>query len=365
MKRPKHFWPILASFCGAIALVSVGFALGRIRGKSIEPSEEGGVPSTVATVKVAFIQKGKLDGHTTLFGAIVAAPGALQSHSVPYECQVASIAVREGQFVEAGAALATVTDSPDARLGLEQAHIDLRAAEVQLTQVKERLALKLADNAQAAQAQQSFDSAQAKVKSLEARQMGRVHVLQAVAPGVVTRLACQVGAIVPAGTTVLEMVNPARLEARLGLEPQEARPAPPGSAVDLSVVDGAGRAAFHGTLRALSPIINPTTRLRDAYVTLPSGHPFLFGQYVRGSLAATAGAGFLVPYAAVLPEEGKQVLYTVRNNHAVRHEVQILSQGGELLQVTAQGLDSNEPVVVQGNYELADGMALRVEGSSR
>lgn len=365
MNRPKRLWIILAGSLGAIALVLMGFALGRVHGRGAEPSEEGAARTAVASVKVASIQKGNLEGRLTLFGAIVAAPGASQSLSVPYECQVASVAVREGQFVETGAALATVADSPDARLGLEQARIDLRAAEVQLHQAKERQALKLTDNAQVAQAQQAFDSAQAKVKSLEGRQMGRAHVIRAAAPGVVTRIASQVGAIVPAGTSVLEIVDPARLEARLGLEPQEALQVRPGGAVDLSAVDEPGHATVHAKLRSLSPVINPTTRLRDAYVSLPSGHAFLFGQYVRGSLAATAGVGFIVPYAAVLPEEGKHILFTVHDNHAIRHEVQVLLQGGERLQISAEGLDPQQPVVILGNYELTDGMPVRVEEPSR
>ena len=37
-------------------------------------------------------------------------------------------------------------------------------------------------------------------------------------------------------------------------------------------------------------------------------------------------------------------------------------QGGELLLVSGEDLDAAEPVVVQGNYELEDGMAVEVEG---
>ena len=68
-----------------------------------------------------------------------------------------------------------------------------------------------------------------------------------------------------------------------------------------------------------------------------------------------------MPYAAVLPEEGKQILYTLRAGHAVRHEVQVLVQSLDRVQVSGEGLDPAEPVVVQGNYEVQDGMAVRVE----
>ena len=365
MNRPKHLWPILvASTCG-LALVGLGFLLGRTHGKSAEAPESETKEGAVASVKVAPIKKGRLEGRISVFGSIVPAPGSAQTISVPYECRVVSIAAREGQLIPAGAPLATVTDSPDALLALNQARIDTKAAETQLQQARSRHGLKLADNAQLAQAQQAFDSAQTRLKSLEARHMGAAHVLRATGNGVVVRVAVQVGAVVPAAATLLELVDPSRLEARLGMEPQDATQTRPGSPVELVVVDGANSAKAQATLRTVSPVINPTTRLRDAYVALPSGHPFLFGQYVRGNLSATAREGIIVPYASVLPEEGKHVLFTVRKDHAVRHEVRIVLQAGDQLQITGEDLDPSEPVVIQGNYELQDGMAVHVEEPAR
>ena len=149
------------------------------------------------------------------------------------------------------------------------------------------------------------------------------------------------------------------------MEPQDATQMRPGSPVELVLVDGVNNAKTRAIVRTVSPVINPATRLRDAYVALPSGHPFLFGQYVRGNLLTTAREGLIVPYVAVFPEDGKHVLFTVRKDHAVRHEVLILFQAGDQLQVTGEDLDPCEPLVIQGNYELQDGMAVRVEEPAR
>ena len=309
------------------------------------------------------MQTGYLDGGITAFGSVVPQPGASQTLSVAYESRVLSIAVREGEIVAAGTPLLTLSGSPDAQLALEQSRIDAKAAEVQLAQTRNRHDLKLADNGQLAQSQQAFESAKAKASSLTARNMGASHTLKAMAPGVVVKLSVQAGAVVAPGASLLELADTTRLEVRLGVEPQAATGLRPGSLVMVEPVEGGTKKPTQARLRTVSPAINPATRLRDAYLTLPQGHPFLLGQFIHGTLTANReGPGSLiVPYAAVLPNGRHHLLFTVRKGHAVRHEVTVLRQEGDRVQVVGADLDASEPVVVMGNYELQDGMAVRME----
>jgi multidrug efflux pump subunit AcrA (membrane-fusion protein) len=159
----------------------------------------------------------------------------------------------------------------------------------------------------------------------------------------------------------VELADTQRLESKLGVEPGDAVRLRQGSAVTLAVVDGKRGPAVQARIRAVSPAINPTTRLVDVFVALPQGHPFRLGQYIKGTMPGTTHEGMIVPYAAVLPEEGGHVLFTLRNGHAVRHEVQVLVQNADRVQVAGPGLDAAEPVVIQGNYELQDGMAVLTE----
>ena len=362
MNRPKSPGLILGMAFLLAATLWVGFYWGRsqrkIAGSVGESAEQEG---PVATVKVAPIQKGQLKGRISAFGSIVPAPGASQTLSVAYECRVASIAVSEGQVVTAGTPLLAVAVSPDSLLALEQSRIDLRAAEASLQQIRSRHELKLADNGQLAQAQQVFDVASFKVKNLEARHMGAPQAMRATAPGVVIRIPAQVGAVVPAGGVLVELADTSRLEARLGVDPLVAAGLRPGGILTLEAVDGKGTGSVETRLRTLSPAINPATRLRDAYVALPPGHAFVLGQYVHGMLSTATHDGLIVPYAAVLPDQGHFMLFTLRKGRAMRHEVKILAQNGEQIQVAAPGLDASEPVIVLGNYEVQDGMAVRVE----
>jgi len=354
MNRPRAIWLILAGCLLTGAALAAGFLWGRARGKAAEPREAA--EGIIASVRVAALKSGRLEREFAAFGSIVPAPGASQSLSVAYECQVAAIAVSEGQVVTAGMPLLTVTESPDARLALEQARIDAKSAEIQLTQMRTRHGLKLADNAQLAQAEQASADAQSRLKSLETR--AATQVLKAAISGVVVKVPVQVGAVLAPGTSLMELVDTRQLEARLGVGTRDAARLKPGST--LTLAGGEDRTSVR--IRAVSPAVNPTSRLMDVYLTLPARHSFALGQYVSGNLLGDSREALLVPYAAVLPDEGHSVLYTVRKGHAVRHEVQVLTESGEELQVTGAGLDGQEPVVIQGNYELQDGMAVRIEG---
>jgi RND family efflux transporter MFP subunit len=363
MNASKRAWLILGA--SALTALALGYWVGRSSAKAAAEAPEHEAAGVVATVKVAAMRKGRLQGRLSALGSVVAQPGASQVVAVGYECKVASILVSEGQPVAAGTPLLTVVDSADARLLLDQARIDAQAAKVQFQQAESKHGLKLADNGAMAQAQQALDSAQARVKSLEGRQMGVSHVLRAAAPGVVVRVPVQAGAVVPSGGSLMELADTSKLEVRLGVEPAGAEQLKAGAPLVLAAVDGAEARDVSCRIRAISPALNPATRLCDVYASLPSGHGLRFGQFVRGSLAANAKEGFLVPYEAVLPVDGANVLFTVRDKKAVRHEVQVGVQNGGTLQVSGKDLDPAEPVVVVGNYELQDGMAVQVEGQDR
>jgi hypothetical protein len=71
-------------------------------------------------------------------------------------------------------------------------------------------------------------------------------------------------------------------------------------------------------------------------------------------------SALVVPRSAVLPDEdNKQVLFTVKDGKAVRHEVDVGITAGDLVEVTASGLNAGDAVVTLGNYELTDGMSIQ------
>jgi membrane fusion protein, multidrug efflux system len=69
----------------------------------------------------------------------------------------------------------------------------------------------------------------------------------------------------------------------------------------------------------------------------------------------------VVPASAVLPEEQTYILYTIEKGHAVKHEVKLGLKTAEQVQVYGDDLKEGQPVVVSGNYELENNMAVEME----
>ena len=64
-------------------------------------------------------------------------------------------------------------------------------------------------------------------------------------------------------------------------------------------------------------------------------------------------------------DAGAQVLFTVKDGKAVRHEVTPGIASGDQLEVQGADLKAGDAVVVTGNYELSDGMAVQVETAAQ
>ena len=362
--RSRSWWAAVAgALLLALACAFFAYRVGRSRGEAAAGGSAAPPAEVTAAVAVVPVKTGTVTRTLLAYGSVVPAPGAQFALSVPFECQVESVPVSEGQAVSKGTLLLSVSGSPDAKLALAQARIEAASARDTLRQVQERHDLKLADDAALAQARGAADAAEARLKSLQARRLDGIHDLGAPADGIVYRLPFTRGAVVPAGTSLAEVADGGRLEARFGLEPSVRGRFAPGSVVTLQPVDGDGVTPVVGRIRAVSTAINPGTRMVDIYVALTQGISLALGAYMKASFTAASATGLVVPYTAVLPGEAGFVLFTVKDGKAVRHAVTVTAENGEEVAVAGAGLAAGDLAVVSGNYELQDGMAVRVEPS--
>ena len=315
----------------------------------------------IASVKVVSVKKGTLAEEITVYGAIVPAAGAVQTITVPFESRVRRMLVTEGQQVSRGEPLLEIEPSPETNLQIQQTRNDYESAEKALEYMQQRFDLKLATNDQLLQAKQALEQAQAKLESMRRRGSETPQILHADLTSVISKLAVQEGAIVAAGNPLIEVVAQTRLEARLGVEPADSDKVKPGQEVSLARVNAPETQSIAGRIRKISRAADATTRLVQVFTELPSTSKFLLGEYVLGKIPIASADGFIVPRSAVLPEEDHYVLFTVKDGRAREHTVRVDVENEKDVQVIAKDLHTGEPVVTLGNYELKDGMAVRVE----
>ena len=230
-----------------------------------------------------------------------------------------------------------------------------------LQYMEQRFDLKLATNDQMLQAKQALDQAQAKLESIRRRGSEAPQTIHADVAGLISKVSVQEGAIVPAGSAMVEMVAQNRLEARLGVEPVNIDRIKLDQQVSLTRVNVPGSERVVGRIRKISRAADATTRLVQVFTDLASSSNFLLGEYISGKIVVASAQGLIVPRSAVAPQEDHYVLFTVKDGRAKKHRVRIGLQNEKEVEIKAQDLQPGEAVVILGNYELKDGMAVKAE----
>lgn len=360
--------------CGIIFLIVLAVLAGggywwyeRIRpneeNNSAESESGEAEITSVASVKTVPIHQGTIESMITAYGTVVPAPGAVQTISVSFECKIRHVLVSEGQIVSPKDALVEIEPSPESSLAMEQARNSYLIAQQGLEQIQKQFELKFASNEQLLQAKQTFQDTKLRMESLQRRGIDGKRKLFAGFQGLITKVNVQNGALVSAGNSLVELVAPDQVEVKLGFELEEIRQLRLNESIALRQVNAPGNESITGRIRTISQAINSSTRLVDVFVALPPKTKMFLEGFVQGSVKITSASGWIVPRTAVLPEEDHYVLYTVKKDHAVKQTIQIEMENDQEAVVLNKDLHAGDPVVILGNYELEDGMAV-TEGTN-
>jgi membrane fusion protein, multidrug efflux system len=321
----------------------------------------------VALVRTEPIKKDNITEDITVYGITIPAPGAVQTISVPFESQVKNVMVTDGQEVSKGDALLEIKPSPDSKLQLEQAKNTYESSKLSLQHFERLFGLKLATNDQVTQAKQTFQQAELNLESLKKRGINGMKKINSNIQGLIKTVQVQEGEIVPAGGTLMQIVVQNRLETRLGIEPDDIQYVKVDQEVFMSPVNVNYGIKVRGKIRKISGSVNPNTHLVDVFVSFPElsekSHKFLLDEFILGKVSIASSSGFIVSRSAVLPEDARHKIFTVKNGIAVEHYVQIDLEDENEIEISGADLKAGDSVVVLGNYELKDGMAVKVETS--
>ena len=352
MNWKRWIWPV-AIGVGALGL---GYWLGNRSGGTGQENSVSGPP--VAHVTLAPVEQKSIAHTVTAYGSVITQPGKTHTVAAAYETRIRHVLVAPGETVTKGQPLVQIDPSPQTQLQLAQARSAAESAQKQLEQIQQKYNLKLATNQDLAQAKQNAETARQQLQSLEKQGAASEQTLKADMPGLVAKVDVQDGQIVQAGNPLVELVQHNEIEIKLGVEPEDAENVQVGQSVSLFRVHMTDVQPLVGRVRLVTQRVDPATRLVDVYVSLPDGENVWLDSYYRGELKTAVHQGLVVPRSAVLPQGDNYLLFTVRNQHAVAHQVQIGIQDIHETEIIARDLKPGEPVVVKGNYELTDGMAV-------
>ncbi len=355
-------WTGLALLTGGLLFAAYEFT------RPAKPNATGGntaapAAGPMATVQVVPLKRGRIEETLAAFGSVVAAPGEVEIFSVPFECRVRRILVTAGMEIATDTPLVEVEPSPDTRLQFDQARLERDGAEQALKFAEQRMELKLATQQDLLLAKQTLGHVTARLRSMKDRGIDGSGAIRAASPGVVSRVAVQPGQIVAAGAALVETIGRDKIVVQLGVEAEDVVHLTNGQPVRLLRVNTPDQPPIAGRVSTISRQVNLATRLVDLFVQPAPDARLLLNEYVEGRIVTAARETLIAPRAAVLPEGGGFVLCTVAADHAVKHTVTIGLENAQEMEVKAEGLAEGQPVVVRGNSQLTDGMAVKVESS--
>ena len=345
--------------CMILSVLAICLALG----VPAVPAHADGPAGVTASVRCMPIRKGVMEKTVSAYGIISPSPGTVKDISAAYQARIKAVYVTEGQVVGKADRLLDVSPGPDTILALKEMQLEMDTAEKGLELAKERFSLRLATNQDVLNARKAFDQARTRLDYMKSQGADRDVIIKAPSDGMVNKIFVSQGAVVQAGSPLLEVMPKNGQEVKLEVEPEDACLISQGQKALISFVNRSCTRPMTGRVRAVSSMVNPATRLLDVFVSLPENQAPMLNEYVKGEIKIFSRSALIVPRDAVLPQNGHFVLFTVENGRAKRHIVGVgLEKDGEV-QITGGGLSAGEMAVVLGNYELKDGMAVRVEGS--
>lgn len=177
--------------------------------------------------------------------------------------------------------------------------------------------------------------------------------------GIISAANANVGSMPKSGDELFRLIRKGRLEWHADLTADELMLIRKGTVAEITV--GEGR-AIRGTVRAISPSVDPKTRYGYALVTLPDSDGIIAGAFARGTFDVSGGKRPLqtLPQSAVMQRGSKTfVLIVGSDNHVHERAVTVGQRNGDRVQIK-DGLKANEPVVESGGAFLTEGDVVQV-----
>ena len=287
--------------------------------------------------------------------------GKIETIDVPQPGQLINIPVIQGQLVHQGEVIAVLSTDPNAQAAYAQALSAEKFSLAEVSRVEELLALQLATQSQLEASKKILLDARSNLAAQKT--LGGDQTLRNIlAPfnGIITAIDANQGDRIAAGAAILHLGRMDYLRIIFGVEQSQIASLHTGMVIDIAAIHDPER-VINTKLTSIQNVIDPKTQQAMVLVELPvKNGPNLFapGMHVQAQIRLGNKTTWQVPRQAVLSDDKGDYLFQVKEAKAMRVTVIKTIETAEIYGVEGK-LDVNLPIVVLGNYELHDGMAVR------
>lgn len=317
--------------------------------------------NTSVLVTLTRLKQGSLPHVVTGYGTVEPSAAGHKTVMAPMSAVVAEVEVRLGEEVAAGAPLIRLAPSPATAASYSQAKSALSVAERLVASTRKLLLTHLATVQQLADAEKSESDARSALQALEAVGADGRHVIRAPFRAVVTAVSTTPGSIVAEGTALFDLAAPRSLVLNVGVVPAQAAAIHANDTASVQVIGGSQ--SVPAKVLLCGAVAEADTGLVPVEIALPPSG-FLPGEMARAAITTGEMRGYVVPHEAILVNDSGAA-YVVQAVDGVAHKVQVrvLDAHGDQ-DVISGALDARAPLVLSGNYQLDDGMKVRLTATS-
>ncbi|MFN3364206.1 MAG: efflux RND transporter periplasmic adaptor subunit [Allorhizobium sp.] len=264
----------------------------------------------------------------------------------------AALAQYQAQVVEAEASLS------DAQRQFDRATRLVSSGSVSTAQKEQAETALASATARVETARQAITVADADIKVVDSQiadidlRLARTEVKSPVAGTISVRNA-RIGAIASgAGQPLFTVIRDGQIELVADVPENDILRLQPGQKAAISV---AGRAEpLSGSVRLVSPVIDPVTRLGSVHIALDDDAAARSGMYGNAAIIVTETKGIALPLSAITTEGGKTTVRKVSDGSVQMVEIRTGIQDGAYVEVT-EGLSEGDKVVAKAGVFVRDG----------
>ncbi|GIA15194.1 periplasmic component of efflux system [Vibrio cholerae] len=271
--------------------------------------------------------------------------------------QLVEVAVNVGDVVKKGQLLARFDRS---LLQAEQAELSANA-QLALSNLKRIKALKKGFAISEQDVTQAETQAKITQALLEKNQL-QLSYTDVFAPddGVISARSATLGATIPLGQELFQLIRQQRLEWRGEVTADQFHRVAIGQKVALTLPDGTETIAI---VRQKSPSFNTNTRLATIYADIAADSQAVAGMYIAGRIVLGENNAVVVPAKSVIIRDGRNYVLTVSKSDSTATVSQLLVQTGRRLGDEVEiisAIENGKHVVVAGAGFLSDGDVVRI-----
>jgi RND family efflux transporter MFP subunit len=341
------------------------------------PAGDDTADQAVVSVQTVRVQRAVIAQPVRAYGIVAASASNLTTVNLPYLARIVQMRVQAGQSVTRGTPLFVVQADPAAALAATQAKSAVTLAQGELARTQSLYDKGLATQSQLATARKAAEDAQQALAAQNQTGVANGHkVIAAPIDGVVLQISAAQGDQVQPGAAILQLTSgsgsgngngkDARANVMLGVEPSDVPAIHAGDTVTLHGLSTTlAKAAVDGRVVLVGASVDQQSQLVNVGANVPLGQSaFIPGTRVSADIATRSGTHWVVPRAAVLKDDqGAYVFQITPQNKARRVAVVTQIENGDRYGVDGP-IDGAQGLVVSGNYELKDGMAVRDSGGA-